>query len=418
MACIAKDNAKANQFREIGNTHYRKKTPHDLVDALTFYNKCLCFAENGSDLLSIGYANRSAVYFELKLFNVCLENIEMARNTGRCPNMLMDKLDKLQNHCNISIAAKTMKKAKERKKANIPPLVPKLSYPASKTVPYVADCLELYQNKKYGRHIIANRNLDVGDIIAIEDAFCVLLPREKLYGQCDNCFIENSRSLIPCKYCTAVMYCSEKCYDVAMKNYHQYECPIIDDIHKMLKYTEDVFPLRMTFRAIANFGSVNDLTAFLSESDGQNNNVFNMDLGSTMGISPRESYAQIYSIQKETSNLCRYRLFYLPSIYLELMRKTSMTKQFPENLLLKLIRHHIQLLPAPIILEYVLKQGDVSVINDVNEDVALGMYPFRSLINHACLSNIAFTFSGTRAIVSVLAPIKAGEQLFESYSYG
>lgn len=65
-----KDNQISNKNREIGNKEYSKKK---LSNALEYYNRAIAYADhNGTtECLALGYANRSAVLFELGYFHEC-----------------------------------------------------------------------------------------------------------------------------------------------------------------------------------------------------------------------------------------------------------------------------------------------------------------------------------------------------------
>lgn len=65
-----KDNQISNKNREIGNKEYGKKK---LSNALEYYNRAIAYADHNepTECLALGYANRSAVLFELGYFNEC-----------------------------------------------------------------------------------------------------------------------------------------------------------------------------------------------------------------------------------------------------------------------------------------------------------------------------------------------------------
>lgn len=213
-----KNNKKSEEFREIGNNHFSTGTNAAFLDALKWYNKSICYAEEDSEHISIGYANRSAVYFELKLYDECIKNIEMAKGVVGFPKRLSERLQKRENSC---------KELMKKIKPGDSPIELKLSFPPHKTVPFIIDCLELRKDAQYGRYVITNRDLDVGQIIAIEEPFCTSLSNKVQYERCENCCLEQSRNLILCIECTAVMFCSELCRTEAWDRFHKLECPII-----------------------------------------------------------------------------------------------------------------------------------------------------------------------------------------------
>lgn len=181
-----KNNLKADGFRNEGNSLYGKS---NFRDALIAYNKSLCFALPGSKQLGLAYANRSAVYLKLKLFDHCLENIQLARGNNY---LNMDKLTEREQNCN------ELKMCYHPDPENDPSSFFNLSYPANQKIPFIANCLKLRENQKYGRYIITNRNLNTGDVIAIEELFLKVLHHPGRFRRCSNCLKSNMLNLIPC----------------------------------------------------------------------------------------------------------------------------------------------------------------------------------------------------------------------------
>lgn len=74
-----KNERDASQFRQNGNRFYNQSK---FFEALEGYNKCLCLAPKSSSEIPLAYANRSAVYLEVKEYQLCLENIQLSRDSG------------------------------------------------------------------------------------------------------------------------------------------------------------------------------------------------------------------------------------------------------------------------------------------------------------------------------------------------
>lgn len=77
----------------------------------------------------------------------------------------------------------------------------KLSHEPNEKIPFLAACLQIREDEKYGRHIITEKELKVGDIIALEPHFnaCQKLPEN--FNRCYNCYKTNMMHLIPCSHC-------------------------------------------------------------------------------------------------------------------------------------------------------------------------------------------------------------------------
>lgn len=190
-----KSNAMANLLRDEGNKFFAKK---DYLYALIFYNKSICFALPGSEALGLAYANRSAVYLEMKWYEKCIDNIKWAQENAY-PADKLTKLIEREKACNDSMDNAT---TAEPDIEDDPLSFFKLSYPANEKIPSIVNCLELRENKKYGRYIVTTSDLKVGDIIAIEKPFCSFLENKKYSTRCTNCSKYNKLSLIPCSSCT------------------------------------------------------------------------------------------------------------------------------------------------------------------------------------------------------------------------
>lgn len=191
MSAQCKNNSLAENFRNVGNAHFRKAK---YFDALLQYNQSLCLAEPGSETIALGFANRSAVYLKLHIFDFCLENIKLAR--FGYPSDKMEKLKQREDECN------ELMMSHKPNPENDPFNFFKLSYPANKMYPGIVDCLELCNNRKYGNHLVTTKDLKTGDIIGIEDPAFTAPSADARLHRCAYCFKDNLMHLIPCTGCS------------------------------------------------------------------------------------------------------------------------------------------------------------------------------------------------------------------------
>ncbi|XP_052902486.1 SET and MYND domain-containing protein 4-like [Anopheles moucheti] len=211
---IRKSDSRAASFGMQGNAEY-KKTPNDPTKALRLYNQSICAAEKGSKELGLGYANRSAVYLNRKMYRECLQNIELARSNNYPPDM-MPKLLQRKERCKQLMEADGESSTEHSTSSHCA----------------IKSCLEL---GKDGKGICTNRSLDEGEKIILEKPFVLVLEAELAYERCDYCGACNEHNLMPCTGCTAVMYCSEECQEQALQRYHQFECEIVDDLQLLFR---------------------------------------------------------------------------------------------------------------------------------------------------------------------------------------
>lgn len=188
-----KNSEKANKFREKGNSQFQSGL---YLDALVTYNRSLCCAPADSQEIPLVYANRSAVYLKAKLFHKCLQNIELAKKSGY-PIDKLQKLDEREERCK-----KLIENCKSPLENNPRDTFFKLSYPPHDKIPFIANCIEVREDEKYGRYVVTNKNLEPGNIIAIDEPLYKFVDKEVFDRHCANCLKSNELSLIPCEKCT------------------------------------------------------------------------------------------------------------------------------------------------------------------------------------------------------------------------
>lgn len=181
---IAKSNEQAVKFCEEGS---ELLTQAKFYEALVALNKSLCLAEPGSYVISQAFEKRSEVFFEVRQYEKCLGNIQAAKKHGY-PNQ---KLKEREEKCKKLITEKCQSSNDELRNFI------KISLPQNDKIPFLADCLELRESKKYGRFIVTNRNLKPGDVIAIEESHLHFINLNAIFIKCYNCFRSNMLDLCP-----------------------------------------------------------------------------------------------------------------------------------------------------------------------------------------------------------------------------
>lgn len=410
---------KSVELRTLGNKYFSLKNK-DYFKALEYYNQSICHAPMDSEQLSIGYANRSAIYFEWKKYETCLENIELAKKAGY-PERLKEKLLKREAECTRLLNDNNNATGSN----DCPPsqdellLEPKLSFPPHRDVPFIADCLELREDNQYGRYVVTNRDLKVGQVVAVEDGFCTLLLPSVRYQRCANCLAEFDLSLIPCPNCTSAMYCSIDCQEVGEKNFHRFECSVIDFMFSMLNIIQ-LSAIRVAIRAITCFGSITELIEFTENCDEQAINAFTLKYSEDMPLS--EMYKAVHTLEtnqdKRTTSDLFQRAVITAILYRILMQHTALKEVVSTDrevdLLIELIYRHLQTASTNFHrLETLANVRNANNLDDVS--YGSGAYAFCSLINHSCAPNIVRLPIGQRIAIFVLRPIKACEQLLDNY---
>ncbi|KAG5671070.1 hypothetical protein PVAND_001284 [Polypedilum vanderplanki] len=404
----------AKHYRDEGNKHYSKL---EFFDALECYNKSLCFCENNSENLAIAYANRSAVYCEMKLYSRALSNIEEALKHNY-PQKSIDKLKKREELC------KNMLKERMQEPSNVPIGIDhlKLSHESNPKIPFIADCLKLKCDENYGRYVITELDLSAGEIVAIESPFSKIVLSGNKYRYCATCLSDNFFDLIPCDECTSTMFCSEKCKEIGYKKFHRFECTIVDRLKeictKILSISSQTF-----FEALYILNSdINQLMKATEEAP--NVTIFDFDMSNANDEKLKlNQYMAINSLVTNESQRNAGDFFQrcgivaiLTHLFLNFTRlsdllNTESAKDFYRKFIFK--QTQIAALNYHGIFDGVYK---TKIISDSTQ-YGSGSYSFCSLINHSCAPNVVRVSYDCKNFVMVNRPIKAGEQLFDNYGY-
>lgn len=194
-----KSNAHSSKFRSDGNNKFREK---QFVEAMELYNRSLCYAECGTELVAYAYANRASCFIKMEKYAEALIDIDLAENANY-PEHLMPKLDQRRAECIQLIKAQPPRKRIE----------PTLSFDANGRIPGMANVLDIRQNEKFGRYIAAKCEIAVSKTILVQNMF-VSGWRDIEQTTCANCFKSNA-NFTPCPKCSTygsnTMYCSNKC---------------------------------------------------------------------------------------------------------------------------------------------------------------------------------------------------------------
>lgn len=248
-----KCNQLSKEYREEGNEIFKSARDDKRMEvSLRLYTKSIAFAVSGSEAMALSYANRSAVLEKFHRPVESLEDIERAL-LNNYPDKLKPKLLFRRANCYKELAnenyihakfwlnnvplndpicsqlvrqLKSYRSMTEREKIiDEGEIIPEVKSPSSKYT-CASDAIEVCYSTYYGRHIVATRDIDPGEILVVEKNFTQFISYE-LYAYCNYCykFLWNG---IPCEQCINVVYCSEKCRAAAWNEYHSMDCTLFD----------------------------------------------------------------------------------------------------------------------------------------------------------------------------------------------
>ena len=205
--------------------------------ALAHYSQSVLQAPLKSKEAALGLGNRSAVFFELREWTKCLDDINAAMSFFDYPNEMQYKLLDRKGRClkqlereleaqeafEKAIKAVDVSKLKKEKMRSLKDEIKEeiKSLPGTnnaikpmessgrswqcpfkilepnKSFPVLADSLNIAYGDDVGRHVVATRNIAAGEVLNIEDAIACHLSPFKMKTNCVHCFRKTSATVLP-----------------------------------------------------------------------------------------------------------------------------------------------------------------------------------------------------------------------------
>ncbi|XP_043280616.1 SET and MYND domain-containing protein 4-like [Venturia canescens] len=427
-------------------------------EIIEFYTKCIAYAEPNSSELSLGYGNRSALLYEARLYEHCLQDIERALAL-QYPQHLRPKLLSRKVHClkalrkissdevnreieeiQLSIEATNLDESTKNKYHNAAELLrQKNVYPAQRKLfdeakhkpvtpsdnpelPGVSSALAVVYDQEFGRHIRAIRNIEPGEVLSIQQGYATILAPENFYTHCSNC-LRQTWSSVPCQRCPSVVFCDEKCRDDAWKHHHAFECFVISALLKLEFNLLGLMSLRLAIQALKDSGSFATLKHKIESLELEKDPRTNGFTG-TPAILDERDYSIVYTLATNTEQRSTPDLFgrCFNAVYLTYclgrltdffgQKFTGDIKSMRENpwsiFVGGLITRHQQIIPS-----------NVHTVTETKglfgSERGATIQPFLSLFNHCCDCMVSRIHYGSSVALYAVYPIQAGEQVFDNY---
>lgn len=371
-----KDNQHSTELRMNGNTEFRM---HSYAQAMNMYNQSLCFAEIGSENISLAYANRSACFFHMQMYKEALIDIEMAKNAN-LSDRLMSKLDERKKQC----AELMILIGKPPKNAIT------LSYEANPYFSCMANVLDIKQNEEFGRHLVAKCDIPAGNTVLIEEDFVSMRSDDE--PVCCTCF-QAKTNFIACAQCPDVVFCNQEC--MTQNFIHKWHCgSFFAQLHYKIQ-----FQMHTILLAIETFSSVANLMEFvgniLAENPAHMPSLYDT----------KSKYHFFFKLEISAMHLSKH-LAQIKQIYEYVMALPKVRVLFDSAdkryFLMHLVAHHFLVIKTNAI----VSRNPWSVISVFN---------VLSMLNHSCAPNLYHPRQGKRQYGVTVRPVKKGQQLFISY---
>lgn len=287
---------KAKEHKNYGNKMFSLKRDKE---ALIEYTKCIALAPEGSEELTLGYANRSAVLYSLRKYKLCLRDIDriydvypvslkykLQERKGKCWMKLgssekakanfMEALVALSendalNSCHKRIEDHLKELNREYKDSSMNDsdfenennlLIPQLPI-KNLRVPSASECLRVKYSKEMGRYIVADCDVKPGEILIVENPYASILMPEFYATHCYHCFTR-CLSLVPCEHCASAMFCSVECYHESWQRNHRIECSLLTALSNLKFGKMEILAVRILMIASRSGRSLNNLLQYVS----------------------------------------------------------------------------------------------------------------------------------------------------------
>lgn len=484
-----KDTTKSNEFRQKGNDLYGKKR---YADAIEKYNVSIRYGVNpklktvilpvvesmGEVIQGLGtsYANRSAAFFQLNEFHLCLVDIENALQNGYAASLrhkLVERklacLYRLGNYEKVleTIAEehaleleifkqymKNIEEVKKRKEAGTETKIDNevknyldshivISYAipdedknsrlvcASKDI-----CIEYGVEK--GFFIKAEVEIEAGDLIVDEPPYASVLLGKSLEEFCFECqekLDHLKQNIVYCRQCVNASYCSKECEKKSWAG-HKYECKYI----KLLAFESGLTHMEwLSMRIIlkATFDKLHTDRDFYIAYE-QQREIFIRDETSlrfydqdSRALYKSDLYFNIFHLI--TNSVLRgdqdlFRRAYIALFIVKLLLKTGFIRvkdeKNPNDLrdnacfIGGLVLRHLQSISCNAHEISMLKLDEEErkpLMNSFANGIGAGIYAVMSIFNHSCDPHVTRNFLSNRCQVRAIRKIKKGEQVFDNY---
>ena len=443
---LDKNADESEKAREEGNKFFKEKS---YLTAAQSYSKSIVYAPQTTKRgLALAYANRSAAWFHLKRYRLCLADIQLALaheypteleyklfdRQGKCFTIQGKKDDAknsfLKAQSSLDVAKLDNKKLtewqanlkKELEKCGKITVTPKQSEQTTgkkieikehnPTWDKFSSAVEIHHQNDVGRHVIAEKDIKIGEVVLTEKPYASVLLSEHYYNHCYHCY-SRPWAPVPCPTCASVIYCSDACQQQSWALYHIYECSFQAFLNNFWCGRIGHLALRivMTTGLPKILEVVEESKDSPDEPDSINVAVKDGKYGNT--------FQAIYRLSAKTKTRTPEGLFdYSVFSYflMKLLEKTGWLQatQSEKEIVGGAIVRLLQILQnnSQGILE-LLQPGDVETPYPAH--VGIGLYCSAALVNHSCYASADFTFHGDQLVLRAMREIYKGEEVNVEY---
>lgn len=266
----------------------------------------------------------------------------------------------------------------------------------NKLIQCAADSVEIKHTDNQGRHVVATRDISVGEVLAIEKPFCHILI-EQFFTHCHYC-LKLCYHLIPCLKCTQVMYCDEECRENDSA-YHKYECRILATVRKLAIDKLKLLPLKIALLVKDRYFAIKEM----NKADDFYRSDRYKEIHNLVANTASRSVSDMFD-RSSTSAI----IFYLIKKFTDFFQNEEEEAVFKDLVLL-----HMQTSACNFHEISELAENSQEIYEP--DQIGAGAYSFLSMFNHRCSPNVLRDCYGPVIVIRAIESIKKGQQCCDNY---
>ena len=394
-----KSRTKSETFRKEGNQFFKKCL---YWEALEYYNKSIAFAPVNSEELSTAYGNRASCLSRLEFFKEAVLDLNKALSlslSANYKNKLLVRKEQYSLKENVNNDIKNF----PFDCGEIPPLDREKSSFFDSTSNVVELSEDIYSNRK----LIANDDINVGEVLIVEKPYSSIVIPKHFYTHCSNCF-RRSLNLIPCSNCCTGMFCREECLDIAN---HVIECSYLGILSELNADRKEMLALKILIDASRQGTELEKLcTTTINHLNNEENNCQfykSLDFKNILNL--------VTNSEKRNAADLFYRSIVSVILISILENNTNFFNYISEN-----NNDKIKIFCGGLILLFM--QSLPCNAHEISEyycsnllEIGAGAYATLSLINHSCDPNVVRHSCRNTVILRAIKPIKKGEEVIKHF---
>lgn len=335
--------------------------------------------------LNLAYKHRAACFMRMELYVRAFIDIQWALkypHIGRTLLQLKTQLAECQKKL-ITIDSSGSS-------------IPKVHYPMQTDFPCLTNVLEIRENEKYGRHIVAKRDIAVGKVVMVSEIFASASVSDTL--ACCRICNKIEQNFVACTECSNTLYCRGSCANRI--DIHHLECgSLFHVVDSSLK-----LPIQTLLMAINMFPRIEHLMEFVEQYVGKGKRKYGIPRAAN---DLKSNYAVFLTLTRSNSNEMIYLAYQVYTTLLTLPRVKRLINNGQKMLFLAhLSLHHVAVIARNSFQHQTQDMGAIKTNY---------IYDILSLINHSCSPNL-FNASKPDDITYCITvkPILAGEQVLKT----